>query len=199
MKLNAALAKSLLMAASIGMVVPVLADTTVVKSTDATTPPAKPGAPKPAAKTLAPKTGSAPAAVNTKAGADAAKKTAATPAATVKKDEPEPELKGMVTPRTVGGFFTLQIEAGKFKLSFYDKDKKPVTTKISRVAARWDSKKKISADHTVLNPSDDGKEFRGIGFVSPPYTFKLFLTFLDEEGKAVENYVVDMSPEAATG
>ena len=203
MNLNAALAKSLLMAASIGMVVPVLADTTVVKtSTDSTTPPPAttvPPQPTPTAPATTKPVTVKPAASKTTAVKPVTTKpapagSAAASAAAKKKNAAEIELPGIVQPRANGGFLTVEVEGGKYKISFFDKDKKEMPADIARATARWDTNKKIHQDRTVLNLSEDGKTLRGIEFVSPPYTFKLFLTLLDSEGKAVENYVIQMHP-----
>ena len=172
MKLNAALAQSLLMAASLGMVVPVLAETTVTK---------------PAAEKAKPATKAAPA------KSTPAKPTKPAPAAPAKEPE-EIVLPGIVKERPKGGFMSVQVVDSHLTLSFYDAKKKEIPVDVARAAARWRTNKKISEDHTVLNPGGDGKTLVGIGVVTPPYTFKLFLTLLGEDGAAVESYVVDMHP-----
>lgn len=187
MNLNAALAKSLLMAASIGMVVPVLAETTVVKTAPGTTtPPQKPGPAKSAP--------TKPVASKPEASKSAAGKAAKGQPAPANQEPAEVVLPGVVQPRASGGFLTVEIESGKFKISFFDKDKKPVSADVARGLARWDSNRNIQQERTVLNLGEDGKALRGVEFVSPPYTFKLFLTLLDDDGNAVESYVVSMSP-----
>ncbi len=168
MKLNAALAKSLLMAASIGMVMPVLAQTTTQKPAEKAKAPAKTAPAKPATAPVA-----------------------------EEKNPEEIVLPGIVRERPKGGFMSVQVINSRLTLSFYDEKKKEMPVDVARAAARWRSNKKVREDHTVLNPSGDGKTLIGAGVVTPPYTFKLFLTLLGEEGTAVESYVVDMYPQQA--
>jgi hypothetical protein len=156
MKPNAALAKSLLMAASIGIVVPLCAQTAPKKSAP-TAGPSKP-APAPAA-----------------------------PAA----EEPEPQLPGSVIARPSGGFLSLTVEGLNFKLSFYDAKKKPLAADAVRAIARWDPVNKTGEVRSVLNPTDEGTALMGNVPVRPPYVFKVFLTLLGPDGKALESHVVD--------
>ena len=174
MKLNATVAKSWFMAASIGIVLPVYAQTTTGKTpaADAKPPakaPAKPG--KPA-------------------------KPQPAPAPAVETPE-EIQLPGVVQPRPSGGFISVEVVDGKFKVSFYDAKKKQVLLDVARAAARWKTNKKLGEDHTVLSPGGDGKTLIGVGFVRPPFTFKLFLTLLKEDGTAAESYIIDMNSAAA--
>src|SRR5882757_10913630 len=143
MKINAALAKSLLLVVSAGMVVPILAK-----------PPAKPG-PAPAKQE------------------DTAKP---------EGDEPELTIPGVSVPRANGGFIGITIDDSGFKLSFYDKKKKPVDCDVARATARWKPNYKIGEERRVLNPSGDGKTLTSTP-VRPPYQFKLYLTLLSEDDK----------------
>ena len=147
MKLNAALAKSLLMAASIGIVVPLFAQT----------------APK-----------------NPAPSADA-------PA----EEEVEPQLPGSVIARSGGGFLSLSLEGGHFKLSFYDAKKKPVPADAVRAVTRWDPVNKTGDVRSILNPTDDGTALKGNVIVRPPYVFKVYLTLIGADDKAIESHVVD--------
>lgn len=147
MKLNAALAKSLLMAASIGIVVPLVAQT-------------------------------------------APKKPAPTPAAPT-EEEPEPQLPGTVIARSGGGFLSLTLEGGHFKLSFYDAKKKPATADAIRAIARWDPVNKTGDVRSVLNPADEGRALQGNVMVRPPYVFKVYITLIGADDTAMESHVVD--------
>jgi hypothetical protein len=146
MKLNAALAKSLLMAASIGIVVPLLAQT-------------------------APKNPAPPAA----------------PA----EEEAEPQLPGSVIARASGGFLSLSLEGGHFKLSFYDAKKKPIAADAVRAVTRWDPVNKTGDVRSILNPTDDGTALKGNVIVRPPYVFKVYVTLIGADDKAIESHVVD--------
>ena len=154
MKFNAALAKSLLMAASIGVVVPVLAQT----------PPRR----------------------------DAAKpKPDAAPATPAEEAEAEPQLPGSVIARPDGGFLSLTVDGIHFKLSFYDAKKKPVAADAIRAIARWDPVNKAGQERSVLNPTDDGQALRGNVAVRPPFVFKVYLTLIGADDKAMESHVVN--------
>lgn len=174
MKLNAALAKSLLIAASLGVVSSVFA-----QATDATP---VPDAKKPATKTVPPKP------VRPIRGKP-------TPAPKV-ETPPEIVLPGVVKPRPSGGFLTVEVVDGKFKIGFYDAKKKQMPLPAPRGTARWRSNRKISEERTVLSPGPDGKTLMSVGFVRPPFIFKVFLTLLNEEGAAVESHVIDLNPSA---
>ena len=131
--------------------------------------------------------------------ADAKPQPAKAPAAAVKKiddkkTEEEPKIDGVVVARPDGSFLGVTIDGGTFKLSFYDKKKKPTDVDVTRATARWSPKNKLGEDRTVLNRGGDGKSLGGGKPVRPPYVFKLYLTLLRGDGdaaEAVETYVVD--------
>jgi hypothetical protein len=147
MKINAALARTLLMAASIGMVVPLRAQTT---------PKTKPAP--------APKQQTPPAAADAKKKAPDKGKAAPAPETT----EPEPVIAGSTITRADGTFLGLSLEGGNFKLSFYDAKKKPVQANVARAAARWDPVTTAGQERVVLNPIGDGTALSGPKQVRPP-------------------------------
>ncbi len=98
---------------------------------------------------------------------------------------------GMELARKDGHWLGLAIEDGNFKLRFYDKHKKPEKPDVARAAAHWSPVGKLGELHTVLNPEGDGLVLRGPQFVSPPFTFKLFVTLLSADDQVVETFVVD--------
>lgn len=170
MKLNAALAKSLLMAASIGVVVPVLAQTQTQPKAPATkTPPPKTAQPK-----------------------DKAATKAARPAE--KDPEPEPVIPGITVARqSGGGYLGITLENNKFKVSFYDSKKKPVAIDMGRANLRWNPVNKSGSEHLVLNPTPDNLALFSERIVQRPHHFKLYLTLLPvTEGGSTESYVVDI-------
>ena len=144
------------------------------KPADPKTIPANPGDPK-----------AAPAApVDPKAAKTPAKKE-------VKKVEKEPVLPGVVISRPNGTFLALEVVNSNFKLSFYDKKKKPMAPDVSRANAVWPNPRARFDNRTVLNPS--GTALVGTKPALPPYTFIVHLTLLKGEGDsavAVENYTV---------
>ncbi|MBI5426415.1 MAG: hypothetical protein HZA32_20250 [Opitutae bacterium] len=111
----------------------------------------------------------------------------------------EPKIAGITIARPNGNFLGLTLEGGTFKLSFYDKDKKPMAADVARAAARWNPNYKQGSERIILNGSSGGKALVGSKPVRPPYAFKLFLTLLkgdastdgSESEQAVENYTVD--------
>ena len=108
--------------------------------------------------------------------------------------EPEAKIEGVVIERPDGSFVGVTIDGGTFKLSFYDKKKKPMAVDVTRATARWSPKQKAGDDRTVLNRGGDPNSLGGGKPVRPPYVFKLYLTLLRGEGdgaEAVESYVVD--------
>ncbi len=157
MKLNAALAKSLLMAASIGIVVPLSAQTAPKKPAAGTTKPSPTPAPAP----------SAPAA------------------------EEEPVLPGTVIARPGGGFLSLSLDGIHFKLSFYDAKKKPVAADAVRATARWNPVNKTGDVRSILNPGGEEHALTGNVPVRPPFVFKVYLTLIGPDDKAMESHVVD--------
>lgn len=169
MKLNAALAKTLLMAASIGVVVPVLAQT-----------PAQPKT-TPAPKTPAPK------------AAQPKDKAPAKARPPEKDPEPEPVIPGITIQRhSGGGFLGIALEGNKFKLSFYDAKKKPVAIDMGRANLRWNPVNKSGSEYLVLNPAPDNLSLFSERIVQRPHLFKLYITLLPmTEGGATESYVVD--------
>ena len=111
----------------------------------------------------------------------------------VTKEEPPPKIPGTEIARTNGTFLGLEVVGGNFKLSFYDKKKKPMTIDVTRANARWPNKKSATTgdNRTVLNGS--GNFLVGAKPVVPPFAFNVYLTLLQGEGdeaKAVESYVV---------
>ena len=113
-----------------------------------------------------------------------------------KDDKKKPEIVYKITgteiPRGNGSFLGLEIVDGNFKLSFYDKKRKPAAIDVTRATARWPNMHDDTGDNrTVLNPS--GSALVGSKPVLPPYTFNVFITLLAGDGdqtEAVESYAV---------
>lgn len=153
----------------------------VAQSTPAA--PAQPASPPTKTKMVLPE--KAPSATKTPA--------AKAPAAKAVKKEDEPgKIDGVAIPRAEG-FLGVQVVDGKFKVSFYDAKKKPVTPDIGRAVLRWDPKGKIGQDRAVLM-AGGGTALASDKYVRPPYNFKLYITLLkegaDEAGPA-ESYTID--------
>lgn len=122
-----------------------------------------------------------------------------TPAKPAKPPEKEePPIPGIVIarPGPDGNQLGLTIENGTFKLSFYDKKRKPIPIDVTRALARWNPPYKAIPEQTVLNPLESGKALGDGLIVRPPYAFKLHLILMKGEGddeQAVETYVVTVS------
>jgi hypothetical protein len=113
-----------------------------------------------------------------------------------KKEEPkkkeEHKIAGMTLNRPDGTFLGLTLQEGKYKLAFYDKDKKPAKVNVLRAVARWPNLHGPGDNRAILNAAGDGTFLLGNQFVRGPYAFKLFITLIaSEEGTGNENYTVD--------
>lgn len=149
MKYPSAFAKSLVMAAWIGMVVPLGAQTIPAK-------PVKPAKP-----------------------------------ATPSKEE-APKIDGFEVKRPGGGFLGVKVDGLKLVVSFYGEEKKPVSPgNVARASARWNPVNKKGDERAVLDAAPGGKSLESPAIVRPPYTFRLYLTLLDENGNVVESHVID--------
>lgn len=109
------------------------------------------------------------------------------------KKEAEPKIPGVTINRPNGTFLGLEVVDSKFKLSFYDKKKKPMAIDVTRATARWPNTRSatVAWNFTVLNAS--GKALIGSKPALPPYSWNVILTLLQGEGddaKAVETYTV---------
>ena len=98
-------------------------------------------------------------------------------------------------PRGEKGFLGVEIVGAQFKITFYDKEKKPVKPDVARAALRWDPKYKVGQDRLVLNPDPDGTSLSSPRSVRPPYHFKLFITLINDPGESEnpvgETHVID--------
>lgn len=111
-----------------------------------------------------------------------------------KKEEEMGVIEGTTLARPNGHFLGLTLEGGKYKLTFYDKKKKPEKVDVTRATARWPNMHGPGDHRTVMNPAGDGTYLMGALFVRGPHAFKLFITLLRGEGNeavGVETYTVD--------
>ena len=111
----------------------------------------------------------------------------------VKKEEPMGKIEGTTLARPNGLFLGLTLVDGKYKLTFYDKKKKPAKVDVTRALARWANVHGPGDNRAILNP-DGAHSLVGAQFVRPPYVFKIYLSLLQGDGDAaqvVESYVVD--------
>jgi len=111
------------------------------------------------------------------------------------KEEPMGVIEGITVARPNGTFLGLTLVEGKFKLSFYNKKKKPMAVDVTRAIARWPNVHGPGDNRAILN-SDGGTALVGSQFVRGPYVFLVFITLLKGDGdavQAVENYTVQFS------
>ncbi|MDP1578642.1 MAG: hypothetical protein Q8M02_00080 [Candidatus Didemnitutus sp.] len=103
-----------------------------------------------------------------------------------------PTIEGMEIKRGDGTYLGLTLLDGKFKLTFYDKEKEPMQANVIRVVARWPNVHGPGHNRTVLLPAGDGTFLHGAQFVRPPHAFKLYLILVAVEGSnETENINVD--------
>lgn len=142
----------------------------------------------------------APAAKDTRAPAPAAKDTKVVPKKDEKKKEEKKKeemgkIEGMEIARANGGFLGVRVVDGMWRLTFYNKMKKPTPPDVARAVFRWDAKYKLGEERLVLNPGGDQNSMTHPKTVRPPLTFKLFITLLstaaDGTDAASENYTID--------
>lgn len=103
-------------------------------------------------------------------------------------------IEGTTLTRPNGHYLGLTLQDGKYKLTFYDKKKKPEKVDVTRATARWPNMHGPGDNRTILNPAGDGSYLMGAQFVRGPHSFKLFITLLRGEGNeavGVESYTVD--------
>lgn len=111
----------------------------------------------------------------------------------VKKEEKEKMgvIPGITIPRPNGTFLGFELVDGKFKVSFYDKKKKPMAVDVSGGLARWPNVRGPGDIRSPLNPS--GKALMAVKIAPPPYNYTVYITLLKGDGddaKAVESYTV---------
>lgn len=177
-----------------GMKIPVLflgltmATGVALAQTPAPTVPAKPAEKtKPAEATkpdvvITPDTAAKPGTPAKPAKPDAKKK---------EKEEPMGVIEGITITRPNGTFLGLSLADGKFKLTFYNKKKKPMAVDVTRALARWPNVHGPGDNRAILNGG--GTALVGSQFVRGPYVFNVFLTLLKGEGddaEVVETYTV---------
>jgi hypothetical protein len=115
------------------------------------------------------------------------------PAVDAKKTE-EPKIDGIVIARPNGTFLGLKVEDNKFKLSFYDKKKKPMQVDVARASLWWNPNYTVSRERSVLNPTPDGKSLDGGIPIRGPHAFIVHIALIQgegEAGEAAETYTVD--------
>jgi len=115
------------------------------------------------------------------------------PVKKVEKPQPvkEPVIPGTVIARPNGTYLSLEVVGGKFKLSFYDKKKKPMAVDVTGGLARWPNVRGPGDSRSPLNPS--GTALIGARLAPPPYNYNVYITLLKGDGenaKAVESYTV---------
>jgi hypothetical protein len=115
-----------------------------------------------------------------------------------KKEEAPAKIEGMEIARGDAGFMGLKIVDGTFKLTFYDKAKKPIAADVSQAVMRWNPVYQRNEERVVLERSGDGKYLTSPRVIRPPHSFKLYMTLFKEpspgtEAVAAENYVVDFA------
>jgi hypothetical protein len=103
----------------------------------------------------------------------------------------EPVIPGMTLVRPNGTFIGFEAVGGKFKLSFYDKKKKPMAVDVDGGLAHWANTRGPGDIRSPLSVS--GTALISAKPAIPPFNFNVYITLLKGEGesaKAVETYTV---------
>lgn len=104
----------------------------------------------------------------------------------------EPKIEGTVLNRPDGTYLGLTLHEGKYKLAFYDREKKPMPVNVLRAVARWPNLQGSGQLRTVLNPAGDGTYLLGTHFVRGPHSFRLILVLVTRETEdEAESYSID--------
>lgn len=111
----------------------------------------------------------------------------------VKKVEQEKMgvIPGMTIARPNGTFLGFELVDGKFKVSFYDKKKKPMAVDVDGGLVRWPNVRGSGDQRSPLNVS--GTALVAVKIAPPPYNYTVYITLLKGDGdaaKAVESYNV---------
>ena len=121
-------------------------------------------------------------------------------AAPVKADSPKPTapaeadgtITGTVIPRPNGNFLGLEIIDNNFRLSTYNKHKKPEKGDFTQAVLHWSVHYQPNEERTLLTPSDDGLFLTSEKPIRAPHSFKLFIAlFVAGKEDPVESYVID--------
>jgi hypothetical protein len=110
-------------------------------------------------------------------------------------EKEEPKIEGQEISRGESGFLGVQVVESKFKLNFYDKEKKPTKPDVARAALRWDPKYKVGMERLTL--SSVGESWlTSERVIRPPYNFKLFIVLVKDtsagEDPVGETYTIDL-------
>lgn len=120
------------------------------------------------------------------------KKDAKDTKATKAKEDEMGKIEGIELSRADGTFLGLTLTDGKFKLTFYDKKKKPTKVNVLRATGRWPNVHGPGQNRAVLNVAGDGTYMTSAQFVRGPYTFVLILSLIkSEDGTEAETYTVN--------
>jgi hypothetical protein len=108
------------------------------------------------------------------------------------EEEKEPVIAGITIERkSTEGFLGIEITSNNFKLTFYDKDKKPVRADFGRALLRWDVTYKKAQERLILTAEGDGTYLTSPRVIRPPFNFQLFITLIaDGKDDESETYVI---------
>lgn len=113
-----------------------------------------------------------------------------------------PPIEGQPIARVGGGWLGLRIEAGTFRLRFYDSHRQPVAPDVARAVLRWKSNRRVAREVAILTPGADPNLMTSERTVPPPYSFRVTIVLLragtggsesDEAG--AESITVDFRQE----
>lgn len=111
-------------------------------------------------------------------------------------DEKSKEIPGIVIERKADkGYLGLELADYKYKLTFYDKDKKPQPADFSRALFRWSKVNGRGTERYMLTVGGENSVLTSPRDVKPPFNFRLFIVLLgDDEETEAETYALMFRP-----
>ena len=105
-------------------------------------------------------------------------------------------IPGIVIARKADqGFLGLELVDFKYKLTFYDSEKKATPADYSRALFRWSKINGSGSERYMLSTGSESSVLTLPRNVKPPHNFRLFIVLLDDDPETeAETYVVMFRP-----
>jgi hypothetical protein len=104
-------------------------------------------------------------------------------------------IEGIAIARAGGNWLGITTAGNQFKVTFYDKKKKPEAPDVVRGTARWNHPRKVGEENTVLNPSGPNA-LATPTLLKPPYVYTVRFTLIGADGAIKESHAVQLKPGA---
>lgn len=111
-------------------------------------------------------------------------------------NEESTTIPGIVIERKAEkGYLGLELVDFKYKLTFYDSEKKPRPADFSRALFRWSRVNRSGTERYMLSTGSESSVLTSPRNVKPPHNFRLFIVLLDDDPETEsETYVVMFRP-----